>query len=52
MEEYNIQVNIHEACRYMGCPIVADSSIETELKNAAALIEKNAIPRVVTKSAK
>ncbi|MBP8639866.1 MAG: methionine synthase [Oscillospiraceae bacterium] len=49
MEEYNIQVDIHEACRYMGCPIDADTSVQTAVKNAAALIEKTSVPRVITK---
>ena len=49
MEKYNIQVNIHEAYRYMGCSGTADLSVENELKNAAALIEETAVPRVITK---
>ena len=49
MEKYNIQVDIHEAYRYMGCRGTVDSDIENELKNAAALIEKHATPRVISK---
>lgn len=49
MEKYSIQVNIHEAYRYMGCLGIADLSIENELKNAAALIEETAVPRIITK---
>lgn len=49
MEKYNIKVNIDEAFRYMGCFEAPTGEILNELNNAAALIEEQSKPRVISK---
>jgi len=46
MGKYKVQVDINEACRYMGCRGDIDGSIKNELQDAAALIEAHVIQRV------
>lgn len=49
MEKINVNVDIHEAYRYMGCRGIIDGDTGKELQHAADLIEEHARPLFIQK---